>query len=78
MTAPASHSHTLCGADKFYQADNQVVMSHRKLSLGRRITESVSLLLLVYTSFKATDLRELLLSFEMRVLKWVPEPGLSM
>lgn len=53
-------------------------MSHRKLSLGRRITESISLLLLVYTSFKAMDLRELLLSFEMRVLKWVPEPGLSM
>lgn len=51
------------------------MMSHRRLSLVRRIPESLSLLLLVYTSFKATDLRELLLSFEMRVLKWVPEPG---
>lgn len=50
-------------------------MSHRRLSLVRCITESISLLWLVYTSFKATDLRELLLSFEMRVLKWVPEPG---
>lgn len=41
----------------------------------RRVTESISLLLLVYTAFKATDLRERLLSFDMRVLKWVPEPG---
>lgn len=50
-------------------------MSHQRLSSVRRVTESISLLLLVYTSFKATDLRERLLSFDMRVLKWVPEPG---
>lgn len=50
-------------------------MSHQRLSSGRRVTESISLLLLVYTAFKATDLRERLLSFDMRVLKWVPEPG---
>lgn len=50
-------------------------MSHQRLSSVRRVTESISLLLLVYTAFKATDLRERLLSFDMRVLKWVPEPG---